>query len=242
MKGPGHRYDIDIRRLWECPECGKQIRLPANIAHQQCSCHENKSWMRLVPIDRIRTFPVRERIDIPEEYDEPEVETTASEIAPPSETTESSEEIVSTTPEESASVQTAADDSGSSTVSTTPADPEQVVSTDQDKQEASPESSTRTESVNTTIGTENNPTDSQEQTPRKKTTTETKSQTRPQEKADRLQSTKFRCEFYSSSEFASRHLVRQFWIWCLIHRESGISDAHIPRSSPVTICIPTRRR
>ncbi|HUG20182.1 MAG TPA: hypothetical protein VMM56_14450 [Planctomycetaceae bacterium] len=114
MKGPGHRYDIDIRRLWECPECGKQIRLPAQIVHRQCTCHEKKTWMRLVPNPRIRTFPPRERINIPEVYDEPEELIPVLEDQPIAETFETTPSDTTITVEEPAISEPAIEDSISS--------------------------------------------------------------------------------------------------------------------------------
>ena len=70
MKGPGIRYDVDIRRLWECPICGNQIRHLGNVTARRCSCENGKNWMTLIEEDRHRVFPEREKIVIPE--DEPE--------------------------------------------------------------------------------------------------------------------------------------------------------------------------
>lgn len=140
MKGPGHRYDIDIRRLWECPECGKQIRLPANIAHRQCTCHEKKTWMRLVPNPRIRTFPPREKINIPEVYDEPEEVIPVLEDQPAAETSETSQSVTTVIVEEPAISEPAIEDSitSDSVIATPEADTEEQAESAEEQADPSP--------------------------------------------------------------------------------------------------------
>lgn len=70
MKGPGARYDIDVRRLWECPSCGNRVKHLGHITARRCNC-EAEQWMRLIDEKRVREFPVREKIVIPED-DPPE--------------------------------------------------------------------------------------------------------------------------------------------------------------------------
>lgn len=82
MKGPGARYDVDVRRVWECPACGQRMRLPATVATRRCKCTSEGTWMRIVDEHVRRTFPVREKIVIPEELPPPEPpESTATESA-----------------------------------------------------------------------------------------------------------------------------------------------------------------
>jgi len=66
MKGPGIRYDIDIRRVWECPTCGNRVKGPGDVTSRRCSC-ESQSWMRLIEQQARREFPIREKIVLPEE-------------------------------------------------------------------------------------------------------------------------------------------------------------------------------
>lgn len=83
MKGPGIRYDIDIRRVWECPACGNRRKFPGNVTARRCSC-EAHEWMRLIDEKNQRQFPVRARIEIPEE------EPAENERESPAETSEES--------------------------------------------------------------------------------------------------------------------------------------------------------
>jgi len=69
MKGPGFRYDLDIRRVWECPKCGKRLRYLGHVTSKRCNCDEEGHWMTIVAERIRRTFPQREKIVIPD--DEP---------------------------------------------------------------------------------------------------------------------------------------------------------------------------
>jgi hypothetical protein len=44
--------NLDVRRLWECPKCGRRIKLPGDVVTQFCRCGGESSgegaWMRLV--------------------------------------------------------------------------------------------------------------------------------------------------------------------------------------------------
>lgn len=77
MRGPGYRYDIDIRRLWECPACGKQMRLPGHLTYKWCRCRDEPVFMKLLDINWRRAFPTREKVVIPD--DPPEVESSIAE-------------------------------------------------------------------------------------------------------------------------------------------------------------------
>jgi hypothetical protein len=48
MKGPGSRIDLDVRRVWECPSCGRRARTGAVVVSKRCDCTETGVWMRLV--------------------------------------------------------------------------------------------------------------------------------------------------------------------------------------------------
>lgn len=69
MKGPGLRIDLDVRRSWRCPKCGRTVRTPAHVVSQRCGCSEQGNWMRLeLPVKRAPfVAPVRE--PLPEEDD-----------------------------------------------------------------------------------------------------------------------------------------------------------------------------
>jgi hypothetical protein len=38
MRGPGMRLDLDVRRVWRCPQCGKQRRLGGEATTATCTC------------------------------------------------------------------------------------------------------------------------------------------------------------------------------------------------------------
>jgi hypothetical protein len=52
MKGPGHRNRFDVRRVWECPVCGRRVLTGGRIVHLECTCSSKdapkRTWMRLV--------------------------------------------------------------------------------------------------------------------------------------------------------------------------------------------------
>jgi hypothetical protein len=51
MKGPAGRLKFDLRRLWECPACGRQERTGGEAVFRLCPCQSNEAtprWMRLV--------------------------------------------------------------------------------------------------------------------------------------------------------------------------------------------------
>ncbi len=67
MRGPGFRYDNDVRRVWECPVCGQRIRTPGDRTTKRCPCKEGGILMRIVDEGVRRVFPVREKIVIPDD-------------------------------------------------------------------------------------------------------------------------------------------------------------------------------
>jgi hypothetical protein len=48
MKGPGIRLDLDVRREWECPECGKHRRVTGETVSVRCNCTKGGANMKLV--------------------------------------------------------------------------------------------------------------------------------------------------------------------------------------------------
>ena len=52
MKGPGMRLDLDVRRVWECPECHKQMRSEGQATSRLCGCTREGVSMRLVELPR----------------------------------------------------------------------------------------------------------------------------------------------------------------------------------------------
>jgi hypothetical protein len=53
MKGPSGRLKYDVRRVWECPICGRRERTGGQVVNRLCPCHPDNDpprlvWMRLV--------------------------------------------------------------------------------------------------------------------------------------------------------------------------------------------------
>jgi len=53
MKGPGGRLKHDVRRVWECPICGRREHTGGQVVNRLCPCHPDTDpprlfWMRLV--------------------------------------------------------------------------------------------------------------------------------------------------------------------------------------------------
>jgi hypothetical protein len=53
IKGPGHRAKFDVRRVWECPACGRRVRTGGHIVNLRCDCRAAGGagpavWMKLV--------------------------------------------------------------------------------------------------------------------------------------------------------------------------------------------------
>ncbi len=51
MKGPGQRIDLDVRRIWKCPQCGKTRKLGGEITSVRCNCRREDVWMQLVEVE-----------------------------------------------------------------------------------------------------------------------------------------------------------------------------------------------
>jgi len=55
MRGPGLRLNIDVRRMWKCPQCGKQRRVAATAVTVHCACNPSQPLMQLCePQRRVR--------------------------------------------------------------------------------------------------------------------------------------------------------------------------------------------
>ena len=48
MKGPGMRLALDVRRVWECPECGRRRKTDGHVVAKRCNCQKEGVWMRLI--------------------------------------------------------------------------------------------------------------------------------------------------------------------------------------------------
>jgi len=38
MRGPFERLKYDLRRIWECPQCGHKVRTDGTVTSQVCRC------------------------------------------------------------------------------------------------------------------------------------------------------------------------------------------------------------
>ncbi len=51
------RLDLDVRRLWQCPECDRRRKCEGTVVSQRCNCTRNGTWMKLVEERRlVRSF------------------------------------------------------------------------------------------------------------------------------------------------------------------------------------------
>ncbi|WP_417385664.1 hypothetical protein [Gimesia sp.] len=48
MKGPGLKLDLDVRRLWKCPQTGKTIRLSGDVVAKPVEVDGKTVFMQLV--------------------------------------------------------------------------------------------------------------------------------------------------------------------------------------------------
>ena len=85
MKGPYERLKYDLRRVFECPRCGRRVRMAGSVTFVTCHCAgnaatESPAWMRLVEDEPRRTdgqqLAVRSRW--PTNHEEPGREATVS--------------------------------------------------------------------------------------------------------------------------------------------------------------------
>ncbi|WP_339687123.1 hypothetical protein [Gimesia maris] len=54
MKGPGLKLDLDVRRLWKCPQTGQTIRLSGNVVAKSVEVDGKTVFMQLVEEQRSR--------------------------------------------------------------------------------------------------------------------------------------------------------------------------------------------
>ena len=74
MKGPGIRLDLEVRREWECPHCGKRRRATGDVVALRCGCTRDKESMKLLEGQRqTRSFAeVIERVQSASKPSEPQ--------------------------------------------------------------------------------------------------------------------------------------------------------------------------
>ncbi|QDT93052.1 hypothetical protein [Gimesia algae] len=54
MKGPGLKLDLDVRRLWKCPQTGQTIRLSGDVTAKSVEVDGKTVFMQLVEEQRSR--------------------------------------------------------------------------------------------------------------------------------------------------------------------------------------------
>ncbi len=52
MKGPGLKLDLDVRRLWKCPQTGQTIRLSGDVVAKSMEVNGETVFMQLVEEQR----------------------------------------------------------------------------------------------------------------------------------------------------------------------------------------------
>lgn len=52
IKGPGLRIDLDVRRVWKCPQCESIRRTEGSIASVVCDCADGNVQMQLIELPR----------------------------------------------------------------------------------------------------------------------------------------------------------------------------------------------
>ena len=52
MKGPGIRIDLDVRRTWRCPKCGRTAKYLGDVVALRCNCGSEPVWMQLTDLQR----------------------------------------------------------------------------------------------------------------------------------------------------------------------------------------------
>jgi hypothetical protein len=94
IKGPGLRIEMDVRRCWRCPACGREARVPAWETAVRCECRSPGVWMKLIePTPRPAPYVAP---PLYEDEDSPDTEQSSAESteSPGEELLEQSEPVV----------------------------------------------------------------------------------------------------------------------------------------------------
>lgn len=81
MKGPGFRRDLDVRRVWRCPDCGRERRVTGQVTSLRCDCQPEGRWMIIVH-DRL-AIPRPPTLMVTPEIPVADFQLTAEELAKP---------------------------------------------------------------------------------------------------------------------------------------------------------------
>lgn len=64
MKGPGLRNDLEIRRTFLCPRCGRTVLKLGDVVSLACFCSDPPVWMQIQPDPKKRAFKF-DKIEVP---------------------------------------------------------------------------------------------------------------------------------------------------------------------------------
>ena len=59
MKGPYARLKYDLRRIWECPACGRQLRTGGVATAMVCPCQADKPLTTQLTMKLVHDGPLR---------------------------------------------------------------------------------------------------------------------------------------------------------------------------------------
>lgn len=71
MKGPGNRADLDVRRLWRCPRCGREQKAGGQVVSVICHCTAGERVFMVLqpPAARRRHVPTPRDFEPVEDYE-----------------------------------------------------------------------------------------------------------------------------------------------------------------------------
>ncbi|MFM8580712.1 MAG: hypothetical protein ACKOFW_04310, partial [Planctomycetaceae bacterium] len=71
MKGPGNRVDLDVRRLWRCPRCGREQKAGGQVVSVTCHCAgaERVFMVLQPPAPKVRYVPAPREFEPVEDYE-----------------------------------------------------------------------------------------------------------------------------------------------------------------------------
>ena len=71
MKGPGNRVDLDVRRLWRCPRCGREQKAGGQVVSVTCHCAgaERVFMVLQPPAPKIKYVPAPREFEPVEDYE-----------------------------------------------------------------------------------------------------------------------------------------------------------------------------
>jgi len=58
MKGPYERLKYDLRRVWECPACSRQLRSSGAVTAMVCSCQIQQPLVTQITMKLVHDGPL----------------------------------------------------------------------------------------------------------------------------------------------------------------------------------------